>query len=111
MLTGARSYFLAIQTYKKIYVQSYQDKAWKYMHILTSTFPTTYFGKLEKKDLARGFTEHYFANAELCPTPLPTETPGPAQGKRAPTAGVKAKIYYWWKASPKLARAAASTAS
>ena len=78
----ARSYFLAIAVYKKIYLKQYQDKAWKYMHILTSpTFGSTYFGKLEKTDLAKGFTEHYFANAELCPTPEPTDTPTPS-GKR-----------------------------
>jgi hypothetical protein len=87
----ARSYFLAIAMYKKIYTQPYQDKAWSYMHILTTRFPTTYFGKLEKADLARGFTEHYFALPQLCPTPLPsgavvenspvaTGTPPPAPG-------------------------------
>ena len=84
----ARSYFLAIQVYKKIYIKQYQDKAWQYMHTLTSpTFATTYFGKLEKTDLAKGFTEHYFANAELCPTPEPTETPTPSgkHGAPAPT--------------------------
>lgn len=68
----ARSYFLAIAMYKKIYTLDAQQKAWQYMHVLTSRFGGTYFGKLEKADLARGFTEHYFANAQLCPTPLPS---------------------------------------
>ncbi len=88
----ARSYFLAIAVYKKIYVIDEQQKAWTYMHVLTSRFPTTYFGKLEKADLAKGFTEHYFADAEACPTPLPsgvtappapaaTDTPAPAPGQ------------------------------
>lgn len=82
----ARSYFLAIRMYKKIYIKSYQDKAWQYMHTLTSpTFASTYFGKLEKTDMAKGFTEHYFANAELCPTPEPTETPGPPSKRPTPT--------------------------
>jgi len=90
----ARSYYLAIVMFKKIYVQSYQDKAWAYMHTLTSRFGSTYFGKLEKADLARGFTEHYFADPQPCPTPLPsgvlpqdlatpaaTPTPSPAPGR------------------------------
>ncbi|HET9028781.1 MAG TPA: hypothetical protein VFN49_01275 [Candidatus Aquilonibacter sp.] len=68
----ARSYFLAIKMYKKIYTKDAQDKAWNYMNVLVHQFPNTYFGKLEKKDLAIGFTEHYFANAQLCPTPLPS---------------------------------------
>jgi len=89
----ARSYFLAIAMYKKIYTLDAQQKAWTYMHVLTTRFGSTYFGKLEKADLARGFTEHYFANPQLCPTPLPsgvtvppaatpaaTETPAPAPG-------------------------------
>lgn len=89
----ARSYYLAIIVYKKIYTQDAQQKAWTYMHLLTSRFGSTYFGRLEKADLARGFTEHYFANSQLCPTPLPsgvvvppdvtpagTATPEPAPG-------------------------------
>ena len=89
----ARSYYLAIVMYKKIYTPDAQQKAWTYMHVLTSRFGGTYFGKLEKADLSRGFTEHYFASAQLCPTPLPsgvvvpanvtpsgTETPQPAPG-------------------------------
>ena len=73
----ARSYFLAIQVMKKIYTKSSQDEAWSYMHMLVQKFPTSYFGKIEKTDLAKGFTEHYFANAELCPTPLPSGAPVP----------------------------------
>ena len=88
----ARSYFLAIVMYKKIYTIDGQKKAWTYMHVLTSRFPGTYFGKLEKADLAKGFTEHYFADPQMCPTPLPagvtvattpsaTQTPAPAPGQ------------------------------
>jgi hypothetical protein len=68
----ARTYFLAIRMYKKIYTKSAQQTAWEYMRVLTTRFGNTYFGKLEKADLSRGFTEHYFANPQLCPTPLPS---------------------------------------
>jgi hypothetical protein len=71
----ARSYFLAIQMYEKIYTQSMQQKAWTYMHILTERFPATYFGKLVKVSLAKGFTEHWFAVAETCPTAAPKGAP------------------------------------
>ncbi|MBV8637951.1 MAG: hypothetical protein JO322_07670 [Candidatus Eremiobacteraeota bacterium] len=82
----ARSYYLAIRMYRKIYIRTYQDKAWQYMHTLTSpTFASTYFGKLEKTEMAKGFTEHYFANAQLCPTPEPTATPGPPSKRPTPT--------------------------
>jgi len=74
----ARSYFLAIAMFKKIYVQDFQDKAWAYMHLIVHEFPTSYFGKLEKADIARGFTEHWFADPESCPTPLPSGMPAPA---------------------------------
>ncbi len=74
----ARSYFLAIAMYKKIYMPDAQQKAWTYMHVLASRFGGTYFGKLEKADLARGFTEHYFAAAQMCPTPLPSGVTVPA---------------------------------
>ena len=87
----ARTYFLAIAMYKKIYTQDAQQKAWDYMHILTSRFASTYFGKLEKADLSRGFTEHYFAIAQLCPTPLPSgvqpETTPAATGTPSPAPG------------------------
>jgi hypothetical protein len=63
----ARTYFLAIQAYEKIYTLPAQQKAWSYMHILTERFPTSYFGKVTKKSLDRGFTEHYFADAQPCP--------------------------------------------
>lgn len=68
----ARSYFLTIMMLRKIYTQQYQDEAWRYMQIEVKRFGSTYFGKLEKADIARGFTEHYFADALPCPTPLPS---------------------------------------
>ncbi len=82
----ARSYYLAIVMYRKIYTQDAQQKAWTYMHVLTSRFGGTYFGKLEKADIARGFTEHYFANAQLCPTPLPSGVVVPAEVAPSATA-------------------------
>jgi len=73
-----RSYFMAVQVYEKIYTQPAQEKAWKYMQILVNRYPTSYFGKIEKADLSRGFTEHWFALAQLCPTPLPSGAPMPS---------------------------------
>ena len=72
-----RSYFMAVQVYEKIYTQPAQEKAWKYMQILVNRYPTSYFGKIEKTDLGKGFTEHWFAMAQLCPTPLPSGAPLP----------------------------------
>jgi hypothetical protein len=74
----ARSYFLAIAMYKKIYTRPAQEKAWSYMRILTGRFGGTYFGKVEKSAIARGFTMHYFGDPELCPTPLPSGAPVPS---------------------------------
>ncbi|MDQ2992470.1 MAG: hypothetical protein M3R30_06590 [Candidatus Eremiobacteraeota bacterium] len=67
----ARSFFLGIQTFKKIYTQQYQDKAWDYMHLIVQKFPDTFFGKQIKKDIAIGFTQHVLADALPCSTPIP----------------------------------------
>jgi hypothetical protein len=67
----ARTFYLGIQTFKKIYTQQYQDKAWEYMHLIVQKFPSTFFGKQVKKDLAVGFTQHVLADPLPCPTPLP----------------------------------------
>lgn len=89
----ARTYFLAIKIQKKIWLKENQERAWVYMNRISTTFGTTYFGKLIKKDLAIGFTEHYYANAQPCPTPpptpeptaTPTPSPTPApRGRRGP---------------------------
>ncbi len=88
----ARTYFLGIQMFKKIYTQQYQDKAWDYMHLIIRQFPTSFFAKQIKKDLAIGFTERVMADALPCPTPMPTgfiptttpdpaATPSPAPGR------------------------------
>ena len=71
----ARSYYLAIEAFTRIYTQPAQDKAFEYMNILVKKFPSSYFGKLMKKNLQIGFTKHYFANALPCPTPLPPGSP------------------------------------
>ncbi|MEO9097577.1 MAG: hypothetical protein ABI346_05305 [Candidatus Baltobacteraceae bacterium] len=73
----ARSYFLGQLSLKKIWIRKYQDKAWAYMQRLIGLYPTTYFGKAVKADLARGFTENYFADPIPCeaaslPKPEPT---------------------------------------
>ena len=73
----ARSYYLAIEVYKRIYTKDAQDKAWHYMQLEIKQFPTSYFGKIVKKNVAIGFTEHYFALPTMCPTPLPSGAPVP----------------------------------
>lgn len=73
----ARTYFLAIQIQKKIWVQQNQDRAWIYMNRMVTLFPDTYFGKIVKKDMAIGFTEHYYAEPVACATPEAT-APTPA---------------------------------
>lgn len=97
----ARSYFLAFQMYRKVWIQEYQQKAWDYAHIVIKKWPSSFFGKALKKDLAIGFTEHYFATPVACsslaitaspnphstatptasPSPTPTPTPAPGQPK------------------------------
>ena len=70
-----RSYFLGIQVMRKIYTQPMQDRAWQVMQSLVNDFPSSYFGKVMKKSLSVGFTEHYFAVPLPCPTPAPTLPP------------------------------------
>ena len=77
----ARTYYLASQMYKRIYTRDAQAHAWKYMQLLVHQFPNSYFGKLEKKDIALGFTQHYYADALPCSTPIP---PG-VKPKNVPT--------------------------
>jgi hypothetical protein len=74
----ARTYFLAIRSEQKIWVQQNQLKAWIYMNRVATLFPDTYFGKLVKKDIAIGFTEHYYAEPVPCATPTPVATAMPA---------------------------------
>ncbi len=67
----ARSYFLAVQVLRKVYTQPEQQVTWEFMHLLVVKYGNTYFGKTEKTAIAQGYTEHWFALAQLCPTPLP----------------------------------------
>ena len=82
----ARSYFLAIEAMSKLYVQPEQERAYHYMLVLVHDFPKTYFGKVMSASLSRGFTEHWYAQAEPCDAPLPTATPAssPTPSKQSP---------------------------
>jgi len=93
----ARSYFMAFQFFRKVWTPDGQQKAWDYAHIVIRKWPSSYFGKALQKDLAIGFTEHYFATPVACvtleaasspspsaspsATPLPTPTPTAAPGQ------------------------------
>jgi len=90
----ARSYFLGVQVLRKIYTEPQQELAWHYIQVLVTKYPSTYFGKTTKASIANGFTEHWFALAQLCPTPLPkgvkpektpsaTPMPSPSPGQPA----------------------------
>lgn len=82
-----RTWFLAMRMYRKIFTQPAQQKAFEYMHLIAERFPDTFFGKLEKRDLKIGFTEHYFALPQACPSPLPIPTlpPGGHAPRSTPT--------------------------
>lgn len=71
----ARSYFLMIEVLRKIYTMPAQHLAWAYMQHLMHAYPNTYFAKLIRADVSLGFTEHWFAVAQVCPPPLPTPNP------------------------------------
>jgi hypothetical protein len=89
----ARSYFFGEQVFRKVYTQDGQRIAWDYIQKLVHKWGNTYFGKVMKASLAKnGFTEHWFALPQPCPTPLPkgvmpqtipssTETPSPRPGQ------------------------------
>ncbi|MGA8576649.1 MAG: hypothetical protein WB609_13315 [Candidatus Cybelea sp.] len=90
-----RSYFLGIQVLRKVYTQHEQQTSWEFIQLLVTKYGNTYFGKTMKASLARdGYTEHWFALAQICPTPLPpgvmpeavpvaTPSPTPAPGRPA----------------------------
>ncbi|HWT04239.1 MAG TPA: hypothetical protein VN224_00650 [Xanthomonadales bacterium] len=91
-----RSYYLAIAIEKKIWVQASQQQAWTHMNRIADVFPNTYFGKLIKREIAIGFTEHYYSEPVPCPTasptPTPTPTPSPAPVATAtPTSRAKGR--------------------
>jgi hypothetical protein len=69
----ARSYFLMVQALRKIYTPDAQQRAWAYMQHIIRVYPASYFAKVLRGEVARGFTEHWFALPEICPTPEPIE--------------------------------------
>jgi hypothetical protein len=73
----ARTYFLATQVDRKIWTKNNQELAWKYMNRVVQLFPGTFFGKTLKADLAKGFTQHYYALPVPCTTPVPSAPPDP----------------------------------
>jgi hypothetical protein len=67
----ARSYYLGILVLRKVYTQQEQQTTWEFMQILVHKYPNTYFGKQTKSTIAgNGFTEHWFAVAQICPAPV-----------------------------------------
>ena len=88
----ARAYFFGEAVWRKVYTEDGQHLAWEYIQMLLHKFPNTYFGKDMKASLAKnGFTMHWFALPQLCPTPLPQgvmpETTPAATATPAPPAG------------------------
>ncbi|HEV2261038.1 MAG TPA: hypothetical protein VGR69_01955 [Candidatus Rubrimentiphilum sp.] len=80
-----RSFFLAYAMYRKIWTQPGQNEAWVYLHLIEERWPSSYFGKLVKKDQT-GFTEHYFMDPSPCPaTEAPSSTPSPGGRRSRPT--------------------------
>ena len=66
----ARTYYLGILVLRKVYTQPEQQVTWEFMQILVHKYPNTYFGKQMKSTIAsNGFTEHWFAVAQICPAP------------------------------------------
>jgi hypothetical protein len=56
----ARTYYLATQVDRKIWTKANQDRAWLYLNRVVDQFPGTYFANVIRRDLAIGFTEHYY---------------------------------------------------
>lgn len=93
----AHSYYLGVLVLRKVYTQPEQQTTWEFMQILVHKYPNTYFGKQTKATIAsNGFTEHWFAVAQICPTPsargvshsavaldTPAPSPSPAAGHPA----------------------------
>jgi hypothetical protein len=93
-----RSYFLGVQVLRKVYTQGEQQTTWQFIQLLVTKYGNTYFGKVMKASLTHdGYTEHWFALAQLCPTPLPlgvmpetrpADTPTPSPGPGHPAVDV-----------------------
>jgi len=88
----ARTYFLAFAVERKIWVKANQDRAWVYLNRLVRDFPASFFGKLLKRDLAIGFTEHYYALPVPCtPAPSPPADAGVSPSP-APKGGLRVDV-------------------
>jgi hypothetical protein len=88
----ARSYYLGVLVLRKVYTQPEQQTSWEFTQLLVRKYPNTYFGKTAKASMAEGYVEHWYALAEICPTPIPrgvkaqatadpTPSPSPEPGK------------------------------
>lgn len=81
----ARSYFLMVEALRKVYTMDAQQRAWSYMQHIIHVYPSSYFAKALRADIARGFTEYWFTVADICPAPLPTINPRHPQSTPSPT--------------------------
>jgi hypothetical protein len=100
----ARTYFLAAQVERKIWIKANQDRAWIYLNRVIEQFPASFFGKFLKRDLAVGFTQHYYASPAPCATPSPlpdavasdapasSSSPSPAPTETTLARGLKVQI-------------------
>jgi hypothetical protein len=93
----ARSYYLGVLVMEKVYTQHEQEVTWQFLTLLATKYPNTYFGKTAKTMIANGYTEHWFGDAQMCPTPLPkgaspqaapAATPAPAPVPGHPTVDI-----------------------
>lgn len=75
----ARSYYLGEVVYQKIWTKPAQDRAWEMMQIIVKKYPATFFGKAVKKNLAIGFTQHYYGDPQPCGAPTASPNPAPAK--------------------------------
>jgi hypothetical protein len=88
----ARTYFLALQIERKLWLKPDQDRAWVVLNRLGHDFPATYFGKLARRALAIGFTEHYYALPVACATPSPTPSPSPSASDQETAAALASPL-------------------
>ncbi len=54
----ARSFYLAFQFYRRVWTKDAQAEAWHALNIVAQRWPSSYFGKLVRKNLDIGFTAH-----------------------------------------------------
>jgi hypothetical protein len=76
----AHSYYLGVLALRKVYVQAQQQQAWQYIQAILKRFPNTYYSKQIALSIKDGFTEHWYADAQPCPTagaPAPEQSQAP----------------------------------